>query len=208
MQSITGDEAWRPVVGYEGLYEVSNTGVVRALERTVVGRNQVTTFNRVYPARIMSFHYLPRNYIQVFLAKNGKTKGYLVHRLVAEAFIPNPENKPEVNHKDRNPANNTVENLEWVSKQENMDHAIANGWDPKLSRLGAKSTELHKLRQSLALTNRKDMSIPCRCIETGQTYPSISEAARQTNLGWTSIKRSIDEHKSIFGKYTFDYVME
>lgn len=206
MQSIINDEIWKPVVGYEGLYVVSNTGRVKALERHVVCRNQVTTFDRVYPEQEMAYRMLCHNYVQVILYKNGKRKGHLVHRLVAAAFIPNPNNKPEVNHKDRNPLNNCVENLEWVTRLENMHHAIANGWNPKLSRLGTKSTELHKQRQSAALMNRPDRSKPCRCIETGEEFPSACEAARHFGLGNSSVHRSIHEHKKIFKKYSFELI--
>ena len=129
-----------------------------------------------------------------------------MHRLVAEAFIPNIDNKPEVNHKDRNPANNAVSNLEWVTKQENMDHAINNGWDPTQSRLGKKSSESHKQHLREALINRADASKSCRCVETGQIFPSYSEAARVLGLGNTSVSRSIHEHKQIKGMYTIEAI--
>lgn len=100
---------WKSVVGYEDLYEVSNKGEVRhKLSQCAVGQ-----FRKDF------------GYAIVRLSKPRITKQ--VHRIVAEAFIPNPENKPNVNHIDNNPANNNVENLEWCTQQENLQHARIQG---------------------------------------------------------------------------------
>ena len=96
-------EVWKPVVGYEGLYEVSSYGRVR---------------NRY--GRILLIETTRVGYLRVSLYVNCHQKHYLVHRLVAHAFLPNPHHYPEVNHKDENPSNNCVENLEWCSRTYNM----------------------------------------------------------------------------------------
>ena len=104
-------EVWKDVVGYEGFYQVSNKGNVRSVERTVPFGNR----KRIVKAkqRILRENWQGR--VMVMLSKDNKLRNVSVHRLVAEAFIPNPDNLPEINHKDENPKNNCVENLEWCN---------------------------------------------------------------------------------------------
>ena len=103
-------EEWKKIPGYEGLYEVSNMGNVRNVRRNKLLRLSKTN-NR---------------YIRVSLCKNGIKTGLTVHRLVAEAFLPNPDNLPEVNHKDEDKTNNRVENLEWCDHKYNMNYGTRN----------------------------------------------------------------------------------
>ncbi|MEI3530091.1 MAG: NUMOD4 domain-containing protein [Bacilli bacterium] len=117
-------EIWKDVVGYEGLYRVSNLGRVKSLDcirrcgngeciqKGIVLKNGFDRGN---------------NYFRTRLSKNGKVSDFLVHRLVAQTFIPNPENKPQVNHKDGNKLNNCVDNLEWATGSENIQHAYDTG---------------------------------------------------------------------------------
>lgn len=118
-----GSEEWMPVKGYEGMYEVSNIGRIRSLDRSVVSKIGVK--KRVKGLVLKQANV--RGYLGVSLAKDGVRKMTKVHRIVAEAFIPNPENKPQVNHKDGNKENNRVENLEWATALENQMHAIRTG---------------------------------------------------------------------------------
>lgn len=97
-------EEWREVQGYEGLYQISNLGRVKRGNR--IKNNTVT----------------PLNYQRTRLCKDGKVKNYFIHRLVAQAFIPNPNNYPIVNHKDENPSNNSVDNLEWCTVKYNTNY--------------------------------------------------------------------------------------
>ena len=117
-------EEWRDIKGYEGSYMVSNLGRIKSL----VGWNGYEYIKRdkilnPYKQKVGQEYY--RSVVK--LHKNGKKKDKKVHRLVADAFIPNPENKPNINHKDGNPLNNIVSNLEWCSQQENITHAIETG---------------------------------------------------------------------------------
>lgn len=115
-------EVWKPVVGYEGLYEVSNTGIVRSLDKIKDGYADSTY---LLSARIMRTRVIQR-YESVGLTKEGKQKNKRVHRLVAEAFVYNKHSKPYVNHIDGNKLNNSATNLEWVTSKENSQHAKDN----------------------------------------------------------------------------------
>lgn len=109
---------WKPVVGYEGLYEVSNCGKVRSVEHYTNGHH------------LMAKELTPKKsgrYFYVKLYKNAKPRTIRLHRIVAEAFVPNPMRKPQVNHIDGNKENNSASNLEWCTQAENNRHAIDNG---------------------------------------------------------------------------------
>lgn len=109
------EEIWRPIDGYEGLYEVSNTGLIRSLDRFVGNRNRIK-------GKILSIKIEKTGYCSVALFKYGKMKRYLVHRLVAKTFIPNTEGLPQVNHRDENKRNNRVDNLEWCDSKYNINY--------------------------------------------------------------------------------------
>ena len=105
-------EIWKDIKGYEGYYQISNMGRVKGLKRKFIHNEY-----------IKKMYYYDNSYVRVSLRKKSKPKTFLVHRLVALAFIPNPENKKQVNHKDGNKQNNNVCNLEWVDNSTNMQHA-------------------------------------------------------------------------------------
>ena len=114
-------EIWKDIAGYEGLYQVSNLGRVKSLDRDVIdktGRIQHKK-GRIISQRKRRKH---ADYLSVNLYQGNSLVVYTVHRLVAIAFVPNPESKPQVNHIDENPENNQAVNLEWVTPQENMHH--------------------------------------------------------------------------------------
>lgn len=114
-------EIWRPVPGYEGIYEVSSLGRIKSLARKT--NNQTGKKDL-----IMSPGWIgnKKGYLFVWLCKDGKRTRYSVHRLVATVFIPNPLNLPFVNHKDCNPQNNRVENLEWCDAKYNINYGNRN----------------------------------------------------------------------------------
>ena len=152
-------EEWRDIPGYESFYQVSNLGNVRSIR-----------FNKVRNMKSWDSH----GYRAVELCINNNRYIVGVHQLVALAFIPNPENKPEVNHKDRNRSNNNVENLEWVTQSENIAHAYRNGVKPRPT---YQNQPLQKEILDI-IENKK--------------YFSIREASRQTEHKRDTIKRSLD----------------
>ena len=111
-QDLPG-EVWRWIRGYEELYQGSNQGRIKSFHSG--------------EGRILVPLHAKGGYLRVKLTKDGKIRTLLIHRIVAELFIPNPENKPEVHHRDDNPANNCVENLEWVTEEENSRYAKEAG---------------------------------------------------------------------------------
>ena len=119
---MNNDIIWKDAVGYEGIYEVSNSGLIRTKEgkTTYTERHGIRTWKQ----RVLKQKIDKENSCRVSLWKDGKEQTHLVHRLVAKAFIPNPENKGFVNHKDGNRQNNHVDNLEWNTYEENQNHAF------------------------------------------------------------------------------------
>ena len=132
-------EEWRAVPGYEGLYEVSNTGNIKSLIKN----------------KIIKYFINKKGYRLVSLSKNGIIKKFSVHRLVAQAFIPNPDNLPQVNHKDEDKTNNNVDNLEWCDAKYNTNYGhrtenaintrVKNGYaDPNFIGFGLNEKEYMK----------------------------------------------------------------
>ena len=113
-------EIWKDIKGYEGLYQVSDLGRVKSLERSANN-------NRVLKERMLKQAKTRKGYLRVKLYKEGSKKTVSVHRLVAEAFIPNPNNLPEVNHKKGIKTDNRASELEWNTTKENIQHAYKTG---------------------------------------------------------------------------------
>ena len=147
---------WKPIIGFEGLYEVSNTGEVKSLERIIVNNGGwQKRKERILKQRIAR----QQGHCIVVLSKDGKTYPKLVHRLVAIAFLPNPDNKPVVDHIDTNPQNNNVENLRWATVQENALNPLTRVHNSQ-SKMGhraylTKHTAEAKAKMSAALKGKK-----------------------------------------------------
>lgn len=124
-------EIWKEVYGYEGLYEVSNLGRVRSLDHLVTQQKGSCFITRIYKGRILKPRIPKNKYPYLHLSKQGVQLTVKVHRLVAQTFIPNPENLPQVNHKDGNKQNNVVTNLEWADSKMNINHAFDLGLNTK-----------------------------------------------------------------------------
>lgn len=111
-------EVWKEIEGFEGLYEVSNEGRVRGIDRYV--KSSKGKLNHLKEKELQQF--LKNGYLAVRLCKDGKHKAHYVHRLVATAFIDNPDNLPQINHKNENRTDNRIENLEWCSVFYNINY--------------------------------------------------------------------------------------
>jgi hypothetical protein len=172
IESLSNQEIWLPISSFEGFYLISSLGRVQSLPRVIYEHNGK-------PRRIKGRIVTPKRtgkYLGVHLFKNAQGKRHYLHRLVAEAFIPNPENKPCVNHKDFDRDNNRVENLEWVTHEENTLHSAA------ADRLGAvtpkRGSECHSAR-----FNDETVAQIRREWRRGQT----AEFARRYGVTWRAM---------------------
>ena len=116
-------EEWRQVKGYEGYYEVSNLGRVKRTGNKVKRGNHILTV----PIRIMKPLDNGKGYLRVKLTMKNKSRRVMLHRIIADAFIPNPESKPNINHINHDRKDNRIENLEWCTQSENVIHAVKAG---------------------------------------------------------------------------------
>lgn len=167
------EEIWRDIEGYEGFYQVSTWGRVRSLDRIVAdGRTSYKTLK----GKIIK-ETSARGYRKVRLTKDGKQTAYFVHRLVAQTFVPNPENKAEVDHTDTNPGNNRVENLRWATRLENNRNSLTR----KKRSDGLKGNKNH-MYEKYGKDNPNSKAI-FQITKDGnilRKWIGISEAARQT----------------------------
>ncbi len=158
-------ETWKDIDGWKGLYQISDEGRVRSLDRVVYCGNGP----RVNIGRIMKCSISPKGYVTCVLRFNGKFKGYSVHRLVAIHFIDNPNNLPEVNHKDGNKQNNCKGNLEWATSSGNKKHACETGLNAPPIRVGF-TNELSSSSKAIKQLTREGALI--------KVWPSMAEAER------------------------------
>ena len=178
------EEVWKPIKGYEGLYEVSNTGKVRSLDRQI----EYTFCGKKHLRTIRGTVLKPKSnpeYHSVSLCKNGVTRTELVHRIVASAFIPNPNGLSEVNHIDENKANNSVENLEWCTRIENVRHGTGN----------ARS----------AVTRSKPIAQYTLDGTLVKVYPSLSAVEREHGWSTSNISNAARGYGECKHPYGFDW---
>lgn len=179
-------EVWKDIKGYEGLYIISSFGNVKSLN-----------YRRSGVARLLKLRYTTSGYHNITLSDNGSKKDRMVHRLVAETFIPNPKDLPQVNHKDENKLNNNVENLEWCTAEYNTNYGTGiermaksqTGKRHTYEQRKARSERMKGLRagekhpmfgkrhtkeaiQKMTESRKK----PVICIDTGQKFDSAKEA--------------------------------
>ena len=158
------EEIWKDIKGYEGKYQVSNLGRVKSLNYRGNTNKEV----------IMANTQNKNGYFKIGLSKNNKKKNYTIHKLVAEAFIPNPNNLKEINHKDEDKSNNKVDNLEWCNHKENCNYGT------RISRCSEKQKGKH-------LGKNNPNSKKVRCITTGEIFSTMKEAADKYNMKYLGI---------------------
>ena len=163
---------WKDIVGYENEYQINQFGEIRTLKDSP----------KLKKYDVLKPQISKRNgYVYQMLYKNGKEKLLRVHRLVAMAFLPNSNNLPQVNHKDGNKQNNSVDNLEWCEQSDNMKHAYKNGLQ----------IPSENQRKAIINTNKLKQKKVCQ-IKDGEvinTFSGISEASRQTKISISCISR-------------------
>ena len=176
-------EIWKDIEGYEGYCQISNLGRVRSLDRVVKKSHGSTG---VVKGAIKKPTINTQGYLTVNLRKESKQKCLLLHRLLAEYFIPNPENKPQVNHIDGNKANCTIENLEWVTRKENAQHAWRTGLCvyTEAKREGARRAGKKTIGRPA--WNRKKVI----CLETGEIFNSAKEASEKTGISHMTVSET------------------
>lgn len=192
------EEIWKPVVGYEGYYEVSNLGRVKSVERFVLCKG----FPRHVSEKIKNSTIAANGYPCVTLCKNRKSVQIPIHRILMEAFVPNPENKPAIDHINTIKTDNRLSNLRWVTFKENSNNTIT----------------LQHFSNDANLETQKQKRLATRKINKGVTapitvfqytkegtfiseYPSAFEAERSTNVHNTSIRRVLNDMSKSAGGF-------
>lgn len=174
-------EVWKDIPGYEGLYQASNLGNIKN-----IGRKFLDSLGREYIVKevLCKPSIDTSGYNQIVLSKNKKRKSYKVHRLVAITFIPNPNNLPQVNHKDENKLNNNIENLEWCTHKYNCQYGTRS------YRCTLHSN--HKVKQLLKGKVIKE-------------YNSLKEASLKTNIKYQGISKCCRQQQRTAGGYEWKY---
>lgn len=179
-------EEWKDIKGYEGLYQVSTLGRVRSLPRKYSPRE-----------RYLRPGIGTNGYLRVVLSKNGIVCDKDIHRLVAQAFIPNPDNMPFVNHKDEVKIHNQVENLEWCTPKYNVNYGGC------LQRISESRKGQRLSAETIDKIRSKNMK-KVMCIETGKVFDSIKSAEAATNA--TTICNALKGRIKTAGGYHWRYV--
>lgn len=156
-------EIWKDIPNFEGIYQISNFGNVKSLSRDIIHRGNITHINE----KIMKPFLNKGGYKCIKLSKDKKYFPFKVHRLVALAFIPNPNNYECVNHKDENKENNMVSNLEWCTKRYNNEYGSKAFWKRKVYQFNTKGMLLN-------------------------TYESVVDASKETQIPISSIRGTCD----------------
>lgn len=186
-------EIWKDIKGFEGYYQVSNFGKIKSRPRKRFGIQGEYAFNK----GLLKCTLNSRGYACVSLSVNGNKNNILVHRVVATAFIPNPENKPEVNHKNGIKHDNRVENLEWVTKSENITHTYR-----QLGRIHPKGM---KGKFGMESSGAKIVMQFTKNNEFIREWSCVNQAARELNIPASSIGKVARKERNHTHQFIFKY---
>lgn len=187
-------EIWKDIQGYEEYYKINQYGIIKSKDRLITVPNyqnahaHCSGFSYIRPGRIMKQGLNKYGYAVINLSKDNKQKGHMVHRLVANAFIPNPDNLPFVNHKDENKLNNNFNNLEWCTAEYNINYG----------------TCISRRRISQRGTNKNMKPVIAYNTECELEFISVRGAARELNLHQSNIQHAIKNNIRC-GKYYWKF---
>lgn len=195
-------EHWKDVVGYEGYYQVSNKGRVRGLKYVF----WAGCCFRTLPERILKPNRNKSGYYYVVLHKNRKGRTWKIHRLVALAFVPNPEKKPCIDHINTIRTDNRVENLRWVTYKENVNNPITKRRVIKSAKKGLNIIKENKDKYDEI--RLKSVRKPILCIETNVVYESITKASKELNINFNSLAQCLQgiRNRKTAGGYHWKYI--
>ena len=199
MESIA--EIWKDIQGYEGLYQVSNLGRVKSLGRFI---DRLVTGNYWQEERILKPNKTKHGYLMVALRKNNKPNYFKVHRLVAITFIPNPENKPQIDHINAIKTDNTVNNLRWVTAKENVNNPL------NMVHLIGKNHPMFGKKHSEETKNKmrgknNPRAHKVRNLETKEIFDTVTDAEKKYNLSRGCIAYAI-KHNGRSAGYHWEYL--
>lgn len=184
------EEIWKDIEGFEGLYQVSNLGRVKSLDRYVNAKSNSKCFKK---GKILKIRTNWDGYKGVTLCKKGRKYKFQLHRLIAQAFIPNPHNYPIINHKDENKSNNCIENIEWCTYSYNTNYGSA----------------IKNRTEKQRYTNRNKKTVLQFTMdgEFIKEYISLHEAYRETGIHFVNISACCNNkpHVNSAGGYIWRY---
>lgn len=193
-------EIWKSISGYEGVYEISNLGRVKSLDRTVT--EKTTGKQKTLKGRILKHSIGPYGYPVVNLCKNGGGKTFAVHRLLALAFIPNPENKPHIDHINRDTTDYRIENLHWVTPKENINNPNTIEYCRKnVDKVAASKIANKTKKQKATATAPKTVYQYSLSGDLISKFDSIKDAGKALGISPTGIGQVVDKPCFTFHGY-------
>lgn len=190
---LMAHEEWRDVVGYEGLYEVSNLGRVRGVERHYYRQDsRGVSYPVVVRARMLNQTENSNGYYRVSLSRDNHVKQAFVHRLVAMAFVENPDNLPVIDHIDGDRHNNDASNLRWCTQGDNLHYTYQNGREMVFAREHIRKRQVHAVSRPVI---RSD----------GKEFPSVVAASRALGLTDAAVSHVVNGRAKTAGGYSFTF---